>query len=187
MTMQTTPASELADKIEQKRYDTFTFPILDITIKYRKPDLLKLSFNNSLPSALAAVVVNGYKEAVGGADLNEYKEQLKDTKIDVNDALIKDIGTKGYQLLKELSVSHKFLDVPESDFNSVPIPIIAWVDVPEEDAIAFLLNLISRGQVAQTATGGEISMEDVTSFPSGGSVPERNTDGKRRKAVRKSA
>jgi hypothetical protein len=182
--MNTTSADELRQRIEEKRYNYFTFPVLNITIKYRRPDLLKLSFNNSLPSALAAVVIEGYKEAVGGTTIEDYQQKMQDKKIETNDELIKDLGKKGYTLLSELSVSHKFMDVPESDFDASPIALISWVDVPEEDAIAFLMHIIQRAQVAKNASGGETSNEDVASFPDSRPVPQRNSTGKSRKAVR---
>lgn len=177
MTMNITSADELRQKIEEKRYDYFTFPVLDITIKYRKPDLLKLSFNNSLPSALAAIVINSYKEAVGGTDMEEYQKKHKDQKLEADDDLVKDLDTKGYILLSELAVSHRFLDVEQSDPEN---NLIAWKDVPEEDAIAFLLNLINKAQVAKTATGGEVSGSDIASFPDSKRVSKRNTAGKGR-------
>jgi hypothetical protein len=159
----TSSLEDLKSKIEANRYDYFTLPVLDITVKYRKPDMLKLSLNNSLPGAMADVIINAYKEAVGGADMEQYKENAKNT-IKPDNNLIQELDKKGYILLSELVVSHKFLDVPESDLDAQPIPLISWIDVPEEDAIAFLLNLVNSAQKAKTVNGGEVTSDEVTEF-----------------------
>lgn len=182
-----TQGSALREKIESRRYDTFTFPILDITIKYRKPDLLKLSLNKSLPLAMASAIISAYKEAVGGADMEEYAKEAANQKFNADDAMIKDLSEKGYTLLQELSESHVFLDVQQSDFEAQPKAVIAWKDVPEEDAIAFLLNLIQKAQVGKTKSGGEVSAEDITSFSDGKRSAKRSTTRSNGQAIRQSA
>lgn len=176
-----TSAEEIQRKIEEKRYSYFTFPVLEITIKYRKPDLLKLSFNKSLPAVMAGQIIDAYKQSANGVDMNAYRDKVLDKKLEADDDLVKDLGQKGYNLLKELCVSHKVLDVPQSDFVN---EVIAWVDIPEEDAIAFLLNLINASQTTETQYGGEISEAEITSFPEGEQVPKRDIAGKGRKNVR---
>jgi len=183
--LQATPASELQAKIEAKRYNYYTLPILDVTVKYRKPDLLKLSFNKQLPSFLADLVIKSYKEAIDGADMQAYQESLKKQKIGVDEELIKTLGPKGYALMSDLIVSHKVMDVPESDFSATPVPLISWVDIPEEDAIAFLFNLINTSQGTIETEGGEVTFEEVATFPSGEQVTERDISSKSRKPVRK--
>lgn len=183
MNTQITQASELQAKIEAKRYDHFTFPVLEITIKYRKPDLLKLSFNNQLPAIMADMVIESYREAIDGTDMKAYQEKVKGKKLKADNDLVKGLGEKGYTLLSELCVSHKIMNVPESDFAAQPLPLISWNDVPEEDAIAFLFNLINRAQVT-TTDGGEISGGEIASFPDGEQVTKRDPVGKSRKAVR---
>jgi hypothetical protein len=187
MTQEITSGSALREKIEAKRYDYFTFPILDITIKYRKPDLLKLSLNKSLPQAMADAVITAYKEAVGGADMAGYVKDAANKKLEADDSLIKDMDEKGYLLLQQLCVSHSILNVDESDFDTVPIPLIAWHDIPEEDAIAFLLSLIQRAQTGKTESGGEISAEEITDFPDGERSAKRSTPRTNGKAVRANA
>lgn len=184
MTQTITPAAELQAKIEARRYDFFTLPTLDVTVKYRRPDLLKLSFNNSLPAAIADMVIKGYREAIEGTDAEAYKAKMAKEKIETDDTLIKSLGEKGYSLMSDLVVSHKILNVPESDFAAEPVPLISWNDVPENDAIAFLFNLINAAQTVTTATGGEVSAVEITNFPDGEQVPKRDPIGKSRKAVR---
>lgn len=172
-----TTAAELREKIQSKRYSTFTFPVLEITIQYRKPDLLKLSLNKSLPGAIADAVITSYKEALNGVDRQEYEKRLKSQKREADLELVKDMATKGYTLLSELTTSHKILDVPESDPEN---NLIAWADIPEEDAIAFILNLMEKAQFSKTKQGGEISTEEVVEFPDGKQVGKRTTAGKGR-------
>ncbi len=167
-----TSAAELREKIQSKRYDTFTFPVLEITVKYRKPDLLKLSFNKSLPGAIADAVIGSYKEAMSGVDPEEYKKRLAANKTEADEDLVRDMSTKGYILLSELCTSHKIMDVPESDPEN---GLIAWSDIPEEDSIAFILNLLNKAQVSTTAQGGEISTEEIIDFPDSPKVPKRDT------------
>jgi hypothetical protein len=178
-----TTASELEAKIAGLD-NYFTLPILDVTIKYRRPDLLKLSLNNHLPSVMAAAVIESYKEAVGGADLQAYRESLKEKKIEADDKLIGDLSTKGYNLLKDLCVSHKILDVEQSDPAN---NLISWRDIPEEDAMSFLVHIINSTQKVQTRDGGEMSLEDITDFPEGVRKSKRSNAGANGKAVREAA
>lgn len=157
-----TTADVLKQKIQDNRFDLFTLPILEVTIKYRKPDLLKLSLNNSLPTAMADSVVEAYKEALGGTDYEEYQRTAAEREIKPNKELVEDVSKKGYNLLEKLCVSHKILDVPESDPDN---DLIAWDDIPEEDAISFLINVLNKAQTARTKDGGEMSAEDITTFP----------------------
>lgn len=170
-----TTAVQLREKIEAKRYDTFTLPVLDITIKYRKPDLLKLSFDKALPAALADVVIDSYKSVAGGMDEAAFKKKAENTHLEADDTFLRELSNKGYGLLSELVVSHKIMDVAESDPDNL---LISWKDIPEEDSIAFLVNLLNKTQTAQTADGGEISYKEVESFPDGGGKPKRRTAGK---------
>lgn len=153
--------TELQEKIEAGRYATFTLPVLDITIKYRKPDLLKLSLSNSLPAALADAVIESYRSLANGATQEELQSKLKDRK-EVSDDFIEELSTKSYDLLGKLCVSHKIWDVEQSDPDN---GLISWNDVPEEDAMAFLINLINEAQKSRTASGGETSFEEVQTFP----------------------
>lgn len=172
-----TPAADLQSKIEANRYDYFTLPTLDINIKYRKPNLLNLSYNNTLPAVMASQIIGAYKEAVNGKNMDEFISEVE-TKISVDDQLVKELPEKGYELLKILSVSPRFMDVPESDFSAVPVPLIAYRDVPEEDAIAFLLNLFQRAESAKDVSGGDVTLSDVTEFPKGKRGTNRRTTGK---------
>lgn len=173
-----TTAETLAEKIERVQGNYFTFPILDVTIKYRRPDLLKLSLNNDLPAVMAATIIESYKEALGGVDLAEYQAKLKDRKVEPDTNLLEDMAKKGYGLLAQLCVSHKILDVPQSDpVNNV----ISWKDIPEEDAMAFLVHVINSIQTVKTKDGGEMSYDDITNFPEEKRVTKRGnarTDGK---------
>lgn len=170
-----TTADELRNKIESKRYETFTLPTLDVTVKHRKPDLLKLSFNKHLPGALADLVIASYKAVAGGTDAETLKEQAKNAKVDVDDTFLRELSDKGYTLLSELVISHKILNVEESDPENL---LISWNDIPEEDSIAFLMHLLNKAQTAETADGGEISMKEIEDFPDGGRGTKRRTAGK---------
>lgn len=170
-----TTADELREKIEAKRYDTFTLPVLEITVKYRKPDLLKLSFDKALPAALADMVIDAYKDIASGVDEATFRDKASTTKLDADDTFLKELSSKGYVLLSELVVSHKIMDVAESDPDNL---LISWHDIPEEDSIAFLVNLLNKAQVGQTKDGGEISYEEVQNFPDGGRGTKRRTAGK---------
>lgn len=167
---QITTASELRDKIQSKRYDTFTLPVLDITVQYRKPDLLKLSFDKALPAALADVVIDAYKDIANGVDEATFKKKAASTKLNTDETFLKELSSKGYVLLSELVTSHKIMDVAESDPDNL---LISWRDVPEEDAIAFLVNLLNKAQVGKTQDGGEISYEEIKNFPDSGGVAKR--------------
>lgn len=167
-------ADEFRQKIEANRYGFFTFPQLDVTIKYRMPDLLKLSLNNQLPSFLAEQVIAGYKSFVNGTT-QDFLDELKTQHVDVSDDLVKELATKGYKLLTELCVSHKIMDVPESDFDVQPIPLVAWSDIPENDSIAFTTHLMVANQTVKTKDGGEMSTTDIADFPDGQRVKKRRT------------
>lgn len=156
-------ADDFRQKVQANRYGLFTFPQLGTTIEFRMPDLLKLSFNNSLPAFLAEQVIAAYKAHVSGNSSN-FLEELKSKQPEVDDDLIKDLAGKGYQLLSNLCVSHKIMDVPESDFKTEPA-LISWNDIPENDAIAFTTHLLTAGQSVDTKEGGEMSAEDIVSFP----------------------
>lgn len=164
-------AADLRQKLESRRYGYFTFPILDITVKYRKPDLIKLSLNNSLPQFLADQVIQAYKAQIEGNG-EAFQAELAQKKIEVDDALLQQLHDRGYTLLSELCMSHKIMDVRESDPDN---NLIAWVDIPEGDAMAFIMHIIQSAQTSQTETGGEVSLEDTITFPD----PER---GRKRRA-----
>lgn len=157
-----TSPEDFLNNIEETMYDYFTFPILKSTIKYRRPDMLKLAFNNSLPAAMASAIIKAYKEAIGGADMENYADEATKDKIKPDEDLVKDLSEKGYVLLKELCVTYKILNVPQSDVTQ---GVVSWSDIPEEDAMAFLLNLIQKAQIAHTKTGGEVSTGDIETFP----------------------
>lgn len=165
-------AAELEAKVLKTRYAYFTLPTLDIQIKYRKPDLLKLSFNHTLPQILADNIIKAYKAQVAGDDAEAVIADAKG--LQITDEVVAELAPKGYLLLKELCVSLKILDVPQSDFSN---EILAWVDIPENDALAFLMHLIGQAQVSETATGGEVTLEDVNSFPDGKRGSKRRASG----------
>lgn len=167
---QVTSPEEFQRHVEEKRYSYFSFPVLEITIQYRKPDLLKLAFNKSLPAVMADTVIKAYKAHLSGAAA-AYEKEMKEKTIEASDELVSDLREKGYQLLKELCSSHKILDVPQSDFAN---NVISWLDIPEEDAIAFLLHLLNSAQVSTTTEGGEMSAKDIQDFPDGKRVPKRH-------------
>jgi hypothetical protein len=169
-----TNAAQLREKLT-KRYDTFTLPVLDITVKYRRPDLLKLSFDKALPAALADVVIDSYKSIAGGMSESDFKKKVADTQLKADDTFLRELSTKGYDLLSKLVVSHKIMNVEESDPDNL---LISWNDIPEEDSIAFLVNLLNKAQTAETQDGGEISYEEVKTFPDGRGKSKRSTVGK---------
>jgi hypothetical protein len=173
---QITTASELQAKLEKNRYDYFTFPQLEITVKYRTPDMLKLSFQNQLPSVMADTIIEAYRELVGGSTEADIKNTLqeKQAKFKADDDYLKDLASKGYNLLKELCVSHKVWEVEFSDPEN---DLISWKDIPEVDALAFLMHIVQKAQQVQTKGGG-VSSEELTSFPEG-------TRSKKRRVARK--
>lgn len=175
MTKITTAAEELREKIESKRYDTFTLPTLEITVKYRKPDLLKLSYDKALPAALADIVIDSYKSVAAGIDQDVIKKKAETAKLEADDTFLKELSSKGYNLLSVLVVSHKIMDVAESDPENL---LISWQDIPEEDSIAFLIHLLNKAQTGKTAEGGEVSYEEIKEFPDSKRSTKRSTAGK---------
>lgn len=170
--MNITPAEEAKRLIEERRYRYFTFPVLGLTVKYRNPDVLKLSLNGSFPAALAEVIIDAYKSQMNGRELEEAK--AKAATLEANEKLLGELREKGFKLLSELVTSHRILNVPQSDLDN---DVIAWDDIPEEDAIAFLMSLINRAQTSTTTEGGEVSSGDIAKFPDGKRVPKRNPAG----------
>ncbi len=172
MTQTISSPDDFRQKIQTKRYGFFTFPQLEATIQYRMPDLLKLAFNNSLPAFLAEQVIAAYKAYVSG-NSEAFLRDLKEKSVEADDSLIKDLSERGYELLSDLCVSHRIMNVPESDFDSKPLPLISWNDIPENDAIAFTTHLITAAQTADTKDGGEVSAADIATFPDGERVKKR--------------
>lgn len=162
--MNITTPQELKDKIERNRYAMFTFPMLDVTVRHRKPDLLKLSLKQSLPSVMAEAVIEAYKSFTSGSQ-DDYKAKVdaKMKNFTADESLLEELSTKGYTLLSELCISHKILDVKESDPDN---NLLAWSDIPEQDSIAFVMHLLMLAQESQTADGGETSAQEVETFPS---------------------
>ncbi len=97
--------------------------------------------------------------------------------------MLVDLTQKGYNLLTELCISHTILD-GQSDFEN---NVISWKDIPEEDALAFLLSLIQKVQTTYTKKGGEVTSTDVTDFPDGERITKRSSSRKNGKAIRQSA
>lgn len=182
LTTSVTSGAALAERLKSTKL-LFTLPVLDITIQYRKPDFLKLSFNKSLPEGLAAQIIEVYRAQVKGEG-DQYTKDMQNKPLDIDDQFLKDLREKGYTLLKELCTSHKILDVPQSDPDN---DVISWTDIPEQDAISFLLHLIESAQTAKTKAGGEISQAEVADFPDGKPVRKRNTARAHGKDVREVA
>jgi hypothetical protein len=183
MNEQITSIEEAKRLIGERQYRVFTFPILGITFKYRRPDMLKLSLSGSLPTAMAEVIIDAYKTQMNGGSMEDFTETHKSLK-NVDEELLKELRGKGYGLLRDLVTSHKMLEVPESDVDN---NIISWNDIPEEDAMSFMLHLIDAVQTSATADGGEVSVKEVTNFPNKKQVSKRNTTGKNRESVRQVA
>lgn len=173
MTKKITSFDEAKRLIQAKRYSEFTFPTLEISFEYRKPDILKLAYNGHLPAQMAEAVIRAYKLRLSGGDTTQFEKELADT--EVSDELLKELTEKGYLLLKDLGVTYKFLNVGQSDIDN---GIFAWADVPENDAIAFLLHLLNDARNAEVEDGGEMSEDDITSFPDAKRGRKRNTVGK---------
>ncbi len=147
---------EETKRLLEKNYNYYTFPVLGITIKHRRPDVLKLAFNQSLPEVMADMVIGAYKAKMEG------REPDLPEKLEATDEFLHDLHDKGYVLLSSLCVSHKIMDVPQSDLDNL---LISWQDIPEEDAMGFIMHLISSAQTAETSAGGTVSVEEATSFP----------------------
>jgi hypothetical protein len=161
--MNISTSADIKQKIEERRYGYFTFPTLEFTIKYRNPDLIKLSLNGSLPAFLADQVIGAYKANIEGTT-EQFKESLRKQKVEADDKLLQELRDRGYNLLEELSYSHRIMNVPESDLDN---NIISWDDIPEMDAMAFVMHLVGEAQKSQTETGGEVSTDDIITFPDG--------------------
>lgn len=164
-----TSASDFEARVEAKRYSYFTLPVLEVSVKYRKPDVLKLALTHSLPTAISDQVIKVYKAGMDG-NVDSVRSEVENTKIFADDNFLTEIRDKGYILLKELCVSHKILDVPQSDFSN---DVVSWNDIPEEDAIAFLMHLINQANTSTTVEGGEVSKEDIETFPNSKPVKQR--------------
>src|SRR5690606_27387451 len=134
---------DLQARIAEKNYLTFTFPVLNITVQHRRPNLLSLSIDGSLPAALADAVIKAYKGTFNGENLTELQQKMAEQN-QIDEKAIADFRNKGYKLLTELVVSPKIMDVPESDFSTNP-PLVSWKDIPEEDALAFVMHIFQVG------------------------------------------
>jgi hypothetical protein len=174
---QITTADELQSKLDANRYSFFTFPVLDITVKYRNPDLLKLSFNKTLPAAMADVIIGAYKALAGGESEESFAKRAKEKQITASEEYLQELSTKGYVLLSELVVSHRIADVQQSDTSN---NLISWNDIPEEDAIAFVVNLVDKAQEIKTKGGGKTTSSEVETFPDGARSKKRSVAGKAR-------
>src|SRR5690606_11125453 len=104
----------------------------------------------------------------------------------IDEKAIADFRNKGYKLLTELVVSPKIMDVPESDFSTNP-PLVSWKDIPEEDALAFVMHIFQVGNKTTEDAGGEMSSADILPFSDEKQMSERHPTRKKRKAVRDSA
>lgn len=168
---QISSAAEIAAKVEAKRYGFFTLPVLDITIKYRKPDPLKLALNGQLPSMLADQVIKAYKSNIEGTQ-DQYKKELESVTFEADNNTLKELTEGGYKLFSDLCVSHVILDCDKSDFAS---EVISWKDIPEEDALAFMFYILNSSNTAETGNGGEVSSIDIATFPDGKRRKKRST------------
>lgn len=175
-----TSLADIAAQVEAKRYNEFTFPVLGITIKYRKPDVLQLALNKSLPGVMADAVIKAYKANFEGRG-EEFQAEMKAEKISADDKLLTELRQSGYTLLGTLCDNLKIMDVPKSDVEN---SVLCWNDIPEEDAIAFVLTLINRANTSATNTGGEVSGEEIVTFPDNKRVPKRNSARKNGQDVR---
>lgn len=158
--------------LNQNRFLTFTLPTLQITIEYRKPDLVKLAMRKALPSFMADAVLKAYKAQLAGREVTE--DNLPNFE---DDNVVTEIHEKGYTLLSELTTSLIIKDVPNSDLDN---GLLAFIDIPEVDAMAFLIHLI---QEARTQ-GGEVSYEETIDFPDGEQSGKRSSSRKNGKDVR---
>lgn len=159
---------EIAKENLAKLREYFTFPTLNITIQYRRPDILKLSYNNALPTLMADAVIKSYKAKVEG---RTEENAFDTTNFEATPEFLIELREKGYVLLEKQCTSHKILKVPESDIDN---DVISWDDIPEEDAMAFLMHVINRTEVTNTS-GGEVSVKEVTSFPDSKRKSKRGT------------
>lgn len=182
MSTQPTSASEAIRLIEERRYSYFTFPTLQITIKYRNPDMLKLAMNKQLPLAMADIIIDAYKTQLAGGNVDDLQEKHKNFEMD--DQFLAEVREKGYNILSELCTSFTILDVKQSDPES---GVLAWKDIPEQDAMAFLSHLMLQLQRTALAEGGETTSDEVASFPDGTRLPKRNSARKSGKDVRQAA
>lgn len=168
--------------IEERRYKYFTLPSLGLTIQYREPDMLQLALNNSLPALLADLVIEAYKIQMKGGSLDDVKK--RDADVEITNEILGELRGKSYDIMASLCVSFKILNVPETDLDS---GVISWKDIPETDAMAFLLHIINMAQNSATEGGGEVSMNDLKTFPDGKQVSKRTSSRKNRSDVRKVA
>ena len=177
-----TSKEETRRLIEERRYKYFTFPELGLTVQYRKPDMLQLALNNSLPATLADIVIESYKLQMKGADTTEL--QKRGANLELDNELLTQLRGKSFEMLTNLVTSHRILNVPESDIDN---DVISWKDVPEVDAMGFLMHVIYTAQTSETEGGGEVQMKDLETFPNGKQVSKRNSPRKNRQNVRKAA
>jgi len=174
-TEQVTPLKDLQKIVEEKTLLYFTFPVLTITFQYRKPNFLQLSLNGDLPGMIADAVLEGFGKVTQGKTIDEISSDVAGKEIEDQNQFVKDVRESGYALLRKLCVSYKIMDVPTSDFEN---GILSTNDIPEEDAMAFFAHIVNDSRVSATEDGGEITADELSTFPEQGR-------GKKRSASRK--
>ncbi len=146
-------------KLEESNTRKFLLPKLQEEITYRKMDVIESTINNSMPSFLAARVLDAMKKSVGGEDIEA--EPLK-----LNDGDIRDLLIRATEMWKKLVI--------EPSLNDEQVSM-----VPSEDRLAWFLSAISESQGAGTQGGGVLTAEEAGNFPVQGSkrrVAKRSSD-----------
>lgn len=131
-------------KLEKNNIRTFTLPILQEEITYRKLDVIESSVNHSLPDFLASRVLDGMKKTLGGQQPQEVEIQLEDK--DMVDFLVR--ATETWE---------KLVIDPKLSMDEI-------VQIDAIDRIGWYGHAIAESQQAETKGGGVLTAADVETF-----------------------
>lgn len=143
------------DKLKNINTRTYTLPILQEEITYKKMDVIESSINRSLPNFLASRVLETMKKAVAG------QETPVSEIPDLEDDDVRELLVKATEMWKKLVIEPKLTDEQV-------------VEIPAEDRLAWFLNAVAETQQSDVRGGGVVNATEVASFPDEGGS-KRNT------------
>lgn len=132
-------------KLEKKNVRTFLLPDLQEEITYRKMDIIESSVDNSLPTFLAARVLDTMKKSVSGQTPTNDPVNLEDK--DIQELLV-----RATEMWKKL-VTDPILEMEDI------------IKISSQDRLAWFLHAVGESQQEETQGGGVVTGEEVTNFP----------------------
>ena len=142
-------------KLERNNTRTFTLPVLQEQITYKRMDVIEASVNKSLPNFLASKVLETMMTSING-------KSVTDEPLDLKDQDIQDLLVRATEIWKKLVIDPK-------------LPDDKIVEIPSEDRLAWFLNAVAESQQSETAGGGVVDAGEVATFP-GKRRNTRNTE-----------